>query len=464
MDPETLRALRELFDMPRDFANQPASLPTGPSPFAHPAALIPPMDYIARNPSWDQPPPKPAGWQPRGVSWPDTTPQDLYPMVPPVTPAPPPASPGWQPQGAPFPNTQSAGDIWSTTPPGGPAPSSGSTFLDSIARTWDRVKGEWVAGRGIPEASEAYPSQGEPGALPLPSSREPEQVSEVSRRVGPRGATPNVEPPPGSLPTPARRTGGLAGGGGPGVPAPAPTVPRAGEPSGASSAPPGPAPHEGKGGFVERNPDLWRMLSVIGLAMMRPVTPGSNWLGHVGDALGAGLTYQMMTEAAQQQGKNKERELGVREAELGIRGTESRARVRRSEATLPSDIAESQSSATLKATRAKIEAEYGPQEAEARIAAQRAAARARTETPDAQFLREMIKNFTDPLSQRVNWPQVRAAAQARGVAMPPSLSSAERATAQRLLASKGKPGIPAYEAERQRLNDIAISAGKLPEL
>lgn len=88
-----------------------------------------------------------------------------------------------------------------------------------------------------------------------------------------------------------------------------------------------------------RDDSLWRMLSVVGLSMMKPIAPGSNWLGHIGDALGTGMAYQMMQESAGQTQANKQRELDIKETEAGADTALKRARAASETATLPGKLA-----------------------------------------------------------------------------------------------------------------------------
>lgn len=232
-----------------------------------------------------------------------------------------------------------------------------------------------------------------------------------------------------------------------------------------------------------RDDSLWRMLSVVGLSMMKPIAPGSNWLGHIGDALGTGMAYQMMQESAGQTQANKQRELDIKETEAGADTALKRARAASETATLPGKLATQTAHiaqlytdmANTKDTMASrqlkrqidmetqaLEREFGRPQAQAaldqaranvgRTEAQTRAAGQKGDSGRLKAINDAAKRNRDPLTGKLNINGMVADLDAAGVQhnfRPPSAAMVAEGQA-RIKSGKNKAEQDAF---RQQLND-----------
>lgn len=466
------------------------------------------------------------------------------PPSPPNTPAVP-APTGWQPQYVPPPNTQEGGparhlapgisvtepygsrrDVGETggTPtlppaasasprPGQPSGAEVSTTgrkageasnlptPEAAGRVWDFIKNEWrnFSSQPIPEAQPDFPRQGEPtnGSSaaaqngpsqegPLPTSGLP---GSVIAGAGQQTQTPGYASRqggygPAATPRAPGGTGGRVGtpsapSAGPAVgPAPLPaTTPAASAPAGAAQG------REGRG--FSTGPEFWRTLGVISMSLMRPVAPGSNWLGHVGDALGAGFAYTMLNERATADRALAERKQASEEAKTGAAVRRSDAATKRDISTLGPDIqaklariraidmdiantSDVMASRRLQRERdgisLEVERATGMKRAEIDLALKQAQTTALMETPEQKsqkLILEAIKQSTNPLYGTLDINKLRQVSAALGLQWK-YVGEDDRAQAQALL-SKYRPGTPEHDAMRRRLNDRAAAQGFFPE-
>ena len=345
------------------------------------------------------------------------------------------------------------------------------SVVDQASALWEGIKGVLQSGTGPPLDSAGNPIM-EPTSAPVgppapstaagPPSKQatqygPGTTAEPSRQGG-YGAGPAAAPVTRTPTATAQPPAGSGAGGAPVTPTPTAAAP-AGPPTPAPTAA-GPAPAIAR--EMRGKDDLWKTLGIVGLALMRPQAPGGNWLSHVGDALGTGLTYQMMNAAAQQQGTQAQRKLDIEESRATSAAREAEARTGRILAMTPADVARQRAETEQTRVETDIKKRFGPAEAAARIALANAQASHRADSPEVKALTEIIKQSTDitggfdatGFGRRLAAdPRARAAA---------GLQQPNQAMIDVINEKIKKAGPKGEAAVRKEANDTALRAGYLP--